>query len=146
MSAPAIPVAGRPRFAAQMVAVWRWHHMARGEELSVVVRPGEWPDGEPLEVKGVPVVEDDKIGGANAVLVLGRVGSHWRAAYQIAAQMWVDAAITTQDLAIATVFMEFDGSLDMTVWLHPDPETGEVPMWTHKGRAPRAGSDEGGSR
>lgn len=122
-----LPIADRPRFARKMIAVWRWHHMARGEDLTVCVWPGEWPAGTPHEVAGAGVTEG-KVGGAGGQLVLGRVGDVWRGAYQLASRYLVD--LTPDDLAIACAFTEVDmDDPEMKLWLHPDPVTGEVPMW-----------------
>jgi hypothetical protein len=126
MSDHLLPVEGRPRFARKMVAVWRWHHMARGEEMTVFVWPGEWPDA-PREVAGA-AVKEGTVGGAGGVLVLGRVGEVWRGAYQLASRLW--DGTSPSDLAIACAFTEVDLSdPEMKVWLHPDPVTGDVPMW-----------------
>lgn len=135
MSVERIPLADRPRFAAKMIAVWRWHHMARGgEDLTVYVKPGEWPDDAPRQVKGVRVEDNDQIGGEGAVLVLGRVNGRLRGALQVAAQIWHDSRCSPAQLAIATAFMEFDDDLNMTLWLHPDPQTGETPVWQRPGK------------
>jgi hypothetical protein len=127
---PRLALEDRPRFAAKMIAVWRWHHMAQGEELSVTVMPGEWPDGVPHEVKGVPIVENDGIGGPGSFLVLGKVGGKWRGAYQLAVRMWFEARCATEDLATASFYMEVDDDRSLKLWMAPDPETGDVPMWT----------------
>lgn len=130
-----IPLAARPRFAAKMLAVWRWHHMAAGEQLSVTVMPGEWPEDQPHEVRGCPVHESDQIGGPGAVMVLGQVGAVWRGAYQLAVLPL--AGWQVQEIAVATAFLEVDAARRAKLWLHPDPATGETPMWEMP--LPRAG-------
>lgn len=122
-----MPLDRRPAFARKMIAVWRLHHLAAGKELTVTVWPGEWPEGEPREIKGVPVVEDDRIGGSNAIMILGQVRGVWRAAYNLCVAWYVN--FTVEDVAITTAFMEVGDDPEMKVWLHPDPGTGEVPMW-----------------
>lgn len=135
MSVPLVDLADRPRFAAKMIAVWRWHHMAQGEDLAVTVMPGEWPDGVAHEIKGCPVVEDKAPSGAGGMLVLGRKGTKWYGAYQLAIADTLRFSV--QELAIMTAFMEVAEDRSMKLWLHPSPETGEVPMWQ---MAPRAAS------
>lgn len=125
---PLMPLSERPAMARKMIAVWRLHHLSSGEELSVTVWPGEWPDDQPHEVKGVRVEESDQIGGSGAMLVLGRVGEVWRGCYQLCSSLLADMAPV--DLAICTAFMEVGADRDMKLWLHPSPETGDVPMWT----------------
>lgn len=133
---PRLPLAERPAFARKMIAVWRLHHLAAGEDLTVTVWPGEWPDDQPREVKGVPVVEDDRIGGTGAVMILGKTRGVWRACYQIATTLF--AGMTADDLAICTAFMSVADDRSMKLWLHPDPVSGEVPMWAI---APRGAGD-----
>lgn len=132
MSIDLLPLAGRPAYARKMIAVWRLHHLAAGDELTVTVWPGEWPDA-PREVQGVPVVEDERVGGPESMMILGRVGTAWRVAYnhcyRLAAELGVD------DLALTTAFLELDENRDMRLWLSPSPETGEVPMWSITRRA-----------
>lgn len=135
MTAEKLPIADRPRFAAKMIAVWRWHHMARGEDLSVCVMTGEWPEGVPHEVKGCEVVERDDVGGSGGVLVLGRKGTKWYAAYQLAITGPADFSV--QDLAVMTFYMEVAEDRSMKLWLSPDPATGEVPMWQMAARGDR---------
>lgn len=131
MSVPLLPLADRPRFAAKMIAVWRWHHMAQGEELTVTVMPGEWPEGVPREVKGCEVVEHASVGGAGGILILGRKGTKWYAAYQLA--IADTAAFSVQDMAVMTAYMEVAEDRSLKLWLSPDPDTGEVPMWQMTG-------------
>jgi hypothetical protein len=111
-----------------MLAVWRLHHLTKGDDVVVLVAPGEWPDGVPHEVKGVRVEESDKIGGPLAVMVLGRVGSVWRWALQLAYEPGADFSL--DDLSLVTSFGEVSDEGDIRFWLSPSPETGEVPMWT----------------
>lgn len=129
MTVDRLPLEQRPRFARKMVAVWRLHHLTNGEELTVTVWPGEWPAGMPHEVKDVPVVEDTRIGGNGAVMILGRKGDLWLAAFNLAAEVYAD--ITPEDLAITTAYMQVgpDPTSDMKIWLHPSPDDGTVPMW-----------------
>lgn len=126
---PRIPLAERPRFAAKMVAVWRWHHMAKGEDLHLVVYPGDWPDDAPAEIKGAQVAESEHVGGPGAVVVMGRVGNAWRLALNIFAEPL--AAMPVSEVAICTVYMESpnDSPGDALLWMHPHPVTGETPMW-----------------
>ncbi len=123
-----LPIADRPRFAAQMIAVWRWHHLRKGEDLSVTIHPGEWPEGVPMEVKGCEVVEHEVGGGPGGVLVLGRVGEVWKAAYTMALA-WPGGPMSVQELATTSFYMEVDGSADIKLWMAPNPATGEVPAW-----------------
>lgn len=136
MTTERIPLPGRPGFARKMIAVWRLHHLTNGEDLTVTVWPGEWPADAAREVKGVPVVEDDRIGGKGAVMVLGRVGDMWRAAYNLAVVPF--AGVAPVDLAVATAFMEVgeDPGSNIKLWLHPDPADGTVPMWEIPRRIP----------
>lgn len=125
---PRIALADRPRFAAKMISVWRWHHLAKGEDLKVTVYPGQWPDGTPHEIKGCPVVEHEAVSNEDVVLILGRIGDVWRAAVNVA---FADGLrCTTEELAIATAYMEVDDTRNMKLWMTPDPITGEVPIWT----------------
>lgn len=128
MSVPLLPLADRPRFAAKMIAVWRWHHMAMGEELAVTIMPGEWPIDTPYELKGCKIVEHPSVGGSGGVLVLGRKGSDWYGAYQLATADQL--GWSTEELALATFYMKVGDDPDMKLWLSPDPVTGEVPMWS----------------
>lgn len=124
-----IPLEARPRFARKMVGVWRWHHLARGEDLTVVVWPGEWPAGAPREVVGADVTEMAFGGAAGGMFVLGRVGATWKGAYQIAHPLIAD--LPTDLVAVTCAFVQVDPTNpDMTMWLHPDPKTGQVPMWS----------------
>lgn len=132
---PKLPLADRPRFAAKMIAVWRWHHMAMGEDLTVTVMPGEWPDGVPHEVKGCLIHEDPAPAGAGGMLVLGRKGTKWYGAYNVAVDMM--AGMSTQDLAICTFFMEVAEDRSAKLWMHPDPVSGDVPMWRMAARGER---------
>lgn len=125
-----LPLSARPAFVRKMIAVWRWHHLAQGEDLVVLVYPGEWPDGEPREVKGIPVKEEPTIGGPGVVMVMGRVGEAWKVAYNMAVEPLCD--MSPQDLAICTIYLQIDDSRDLRIWMHPSPETGEVPMWVKR--------------
>lgn len=124
---PMIPIADRPAFARTMLAVWRLHHLVRGEDVSVNIHAGEWPEGVPREVAGVPVVDWDKCRSGD-VWVIGRKGDVWVTAYQLAVSYIADWP--AQEIAITSAYVEVKGGgAPLTVWLHPSPETGEVPMW-----------------
>lgn len=136
-SLPRMPLQDRPLFARRMIAVWRLHHLSAGEELKVRVHSGEWPDGHPAEVKSVPVVEDDVAsGGPGGVLVLGRIGDVWRAAFNVAVDLHRNTPAA--ELAIVSAYMEVTAPrAPLRIWMHPDPRTGEVPMWEFLPRGAR---------
>lgn len=128
---PMLDMADRPRFARTMVAVWRWHHLAKGEDLVVLVWPGEWPEGGPAEVAGARVDTSEDIGGRSAILVLGKARGKWLGAQQLMSSAW--RGITAKDLAIACAFMEVGDDRRLKIWLHPDPDTGAPsPVWTRR--------------
>lgn len=119
----------RPLFAAKLITAWRWNHMRRGEDLSVTIHPGEWPEGQPMQVKGCEVAEHESAaGGPGGMLVLGRVDQVWRWAFSVAVPQALLAS--TQEFVLTTVFGEIEspGAL-IKFWMSPHPETGEVPMW-----------------
>lgn len=121
-----IPIADRPRFARKMIAVWRLHHLAAGEDLAVLVPPGEWPDDVEPQVKGVPVVQTAGMGGDGSVVVIGRKAGAWYVACNIAAAPLAD--FTAENLAITTVYIQVADKRTM-IWLHPAAHDGAVPMW-----------------
>jgi hypothetical protein len=131
VSVPLLSLDDRPRFAAKMVAVWRWHHMRAGEELSVTVHRGEWPDGVPHEVKGCQVVEHDTAaGGPGGMLALGRADDSWRWAYNMAVDEILGWSI--EELALISIYGEVPTDGPLKIWMSPSPLTGEVPMWLAK--------------
>jgi len=125
-----IPIADRPAFVRKVVAVWRLHHLARGEELAVFVPAGEWPADGPAEVGGAVVDHPDWYTYANGVMVLGLARGEIRFAISIAHRML--AAWSTEDLTRCTLFgdLPLDAvAADGRVWFPPDPVTGETPMF-----------------
>lgn len=127
-------LADRPQFARKLLAVWRLQHLAAGDDMHVVVWPGEWPDSQPREVKGVPVDESDKIGGPGSVMVMGRARGSWRCVYQLAFPQ--HSLFSAQELAIICGYFDVpDDGAPMKVWMHPDPVSGAVPMWEVARRA-----------
>lgn len=124
-----LSIADRPMFARKLLAVWRLHHLAAGEDIAIMVYPDEWPADHPLEVKGVPVRIDAKATTApGAMLILGRARDSWRWAFNIADIHAAD--FTVENLAIITAYGEVTNDGEIKLWLSPSPETGEVPMWT----------------
>lgn len=130
---PLIPIPDRPAFARRMVAAWRLHHLAAGNDLTVLVWPDEWPHSHDRAVKGVPVVEDGTIGGPGSLLVLGKARGTWRFCCGLATSLTagMDSAIFAVTCAYGEV--RDDGT---RVWLAPSPATGEVPVWL----VPKAGA------
>lgn len=129
-----LPLADRPAFARKMLAVWRLHHLDRGEDLKITVAPGEWPDGQPREVKGVPVEEHESM-HPQLVWVWGRARGTWRWAANCAFVLPME--LDAEQLAITSVYGALpDDDGQGRLWLAPSPETGEVPMWT----LPRGGN------
>lgn len=122
-----LPLADRPRFARRMVAVWRQVNDAVGEELSVNVMPGEWPEGVDMFASGVPVRFEERVGGTGGVMVLGRIGEIWRMAFQLATTL--SARWTLEELATICAYAQVDDTRNMRMWLAPDPITGAVTTW-----------------
>lgn len=129
---PLIPLERRPAFAAKLVRIWRLQHLARGEELAVIVLPGEWPtESFPAVVyvagEDVPVKYDKCAGGPGGIMILGRIGDKWRVAYNLAA---LDSEhMQIKHLALTCMYGELSDDPNMKFWMHPSPTTGEVPMW-----------------
>lgn len=129
---PLIPLERRPDFAARLVRVWRLQHLARGEEMAVIVWPGEWPTRtHPAVVNAggddVPVKYDKCAGGDSGIMIIGRIGDKWRVAYGIAA---ADSEhMKVGDLALICMYGEVRDDPEIKFWMHPSPTTGEVPMW-----------------
>lgn len=126
MNLDMMPLPDRPAFARKLLAVWRLQHLAAGEDVTISVAPGEWPDA-PRQVKGVPVVDDDR-NAPGAVMVLGRVGTAWRVAYNHA--LALATGMTVEQLTCLTGFAEVDDDREMKVWAAPSPDAGRVPVWS----------------
>lgn len=125
---PALPIAQMPAFARKLLAVWRWQHGCAGEELSVNVYPGQWPDDVPREVKGIRVVEEPRTASERSMFVLGRIPTGaWRMAQTVAIPASLE--LTPQALAIVCAYAEVDEGAPLKVWMHPDPDTGVTPAW-----------------
>lgn len=125
-----IPLDERPAYARKMVAVWRLHHLARGEELTVLVPAGEWPAGGPDEVTGARVEHPDWYEYPNGVMVVGMVEGVPRFAISVAHRLL--ASMSAADLAQCTAFGELPvdpARGDGKVWFAPDPVTGATPMF-----------------
>jgi hypothetical protein len=148
-----LPVEARPHFAALMVAAWRLQNLNTGTDVTVVVRPDEWPSGtDPADF----TLRRDECGRLvdrpGAVLVLGRVGRVWRGAANLAITANLAAAggsaPTPADIARTTRFVELGASLaaGIAAWLAPSAHTGDVPIWTApagwcpQGQYPRTGA------
>lgn len=132
-----LPLEGRPRFARKMVALWRLHHMSRGEGLAVLVPAGEWPANGPAELAGARVEHPDWYTFANGVIVAGRVGEgEVRFAMSVMHRALI--GMTLDQLALCSAFGAFpvDGGRDGALWLAPHHQTGEVPSFVLPRRQP----------
>lgn len=124
---PMIPLEGRPAFARKMLAVWRLHHLVRGEDVSVNICAGDWPEGVDREVKGVPVRDWDKCRPGD-VWVIGRKGDVWVTAYNLAVSIMADWRV--ENIAITSAYTEVTGGgAPLKMWLSPSPDTGDVTIW-----------------
>lgn len=129
---PRMPLEGRPAFAARLVRVWRLQHLARGEDMAVIVWPGEWPTStHPAVVTtagdDIPVKYDKCAGGTGGIMIIGKVVNKWRVAYGIAAAGMEN--MTIRDLALICMYGEVSDDPDIKLWMHPSPTTGQTPMW-----------------
>lgn len=123
-----LPLERRPVLAGKLIRLWRVAHLARGDELTVIVMPGEWPDPLPATVDDVPVQFNEVAGGPGGMMVLGRIGKLWRVSYTVAGADALTVPLST--LRLMVVSAEVDrAKADITMWMAPSPTTGEVPMW-----------------
>jgi len=124
-----IPIKDRPAFVRKVVAVWRLHHLAQGDELAVYLPADEWPPGGPAEVAGAIVEHPDWYDHPNGVMVIGGVAGTVRFAISVAHRML--APMSAADLALCTAFGELptSGADDGSVWFAPDPATGAAPVF-----------------
>lgn len=125
---PLLPLDRRPELAGKLIRLWRIVHLARGEEMAVIVMPGEWPDPLPATVEDVPVQFNEVAGGTGGMMILARIGKLWRVAYTVAYRGTLDMPLSK--LRQMVICAEIDRSKDdMTLWMAPSPTTGQVPMW-----------------